>query len=106
MMGLMDKGLVTKTITILRLLVPRVLLLLVVPADVGFDALSSDGVHGHGHGFRRGQPIGVVVAGGKVTDVVDVAEHEGHGAEPPQTTASRTWREGGGGRGRERERGE
>ena len=98
MMGLMDKGLVTKTITILRLLVPRVLLLLVIPADVGFDALSSDGVHGHGHGFRRGQPIGVVVAGGKVTDVVDVAEEEGHGAELPQTAPSGTCSDHRGGR--------
>lgn len=52
------------------------------PADERLDALSSDGGHGHGHGLRRGQPVRVVVAGGKVADVVDVAEHEGHGAEP------------------------
>jgi len=59
------------------------------PADERLDALSSDGGHGRGHGLGGGQPVGVVVAGGKVTDVVDVAEHEGHGAEPTQTTASR-----------------
>lgn len=60
-----------------------------LPADEGLDALSGDGGHGHGHGLRRGQPIGVVVAGGEVADVVDVAEHEGHGAEPAQAAASR-----------------
>lgn len=61
-----------------------------LPADERLDALSSDGGHGHGHGLWRGQPIGVVVAGGEVADVVDVAEHERHGAEPAQTAASRT----------------
>lgn len=64
--------------------------LFTLPADVRLDALSSDGGHGHGHGFRRGQPIRVVVAGGEVADVVYVAEHERHGAEPAQTAASRT----------------
>lgn len=61
-----------------------------LPADVRLDALSSDGGHGHGHRFGRGQPIRVVVAGGEVADVVDVAEHERHGAEPAQAAASRT----------------
>lgn len=65
-----------------------------LPADVRLDALSGEGSHGHGHGFRRGQPVGVVVAGGEVTDVVDVAEHKGHGAEPAQTAASRAWNRG------------
>lgn len=65
-----------------------------LPADVRLDALSSDGGHGHGHGFRCGQPVGVVVAGGEVADVVDVAEHEGHGAEPAQTAAGRAWKRG------------
>jgi len=59
------------------------------PADERLDALSSDGGHGHGHGLGCGQPVGVVVAGGKVADVVDIAEHEGHGAEPAQTAAGR-----------------
>lgn len=64
--------------------------LFTLPADVRLDTLSSDGGHGHGHRFRRGQPIRVVVAGGEVADVVYVAEHERHGAEPAQTAASRT----------------
>lgn len=64
--------------------------LFTIPADEGLDALSCDGGHGHGHRFRRGQPIGVVVAGGEVADVVYVAEHERHGAEPAQTAARRT----------------
>lgn len=63
------------------------------PADERLDALSSDGGHGHGHGLRRGQPVRVVVAGGKVADVVDVAEHEGHGAEPAQAAASCAWKQ-------------
>lgn len=62
------------------------------PADERLDALSGDGGHGHGHGLRRGQPVGVVVAGGKVADVVDVAEHEGHGAEPAQAAAGCAWK--------------
>lgn len=65
-----------------------------LPADVRLDALSSDGGHGHGHGLGRGQPVGVVVAGGEVADVVDVAEHEGHCAEPAQTAAGRAWWKG------------
>ncbi len=52
------------------------------PADEGLDALSGDGGHGHGHGLRCGQPVRVVVTGGKVADIVDVAEHERHSAEP------------------------
>lgn len=57
------------------------------PADEGLDAFSANGGHGHGHGLQRRQPVGVVVTGGKVTDVVDVAEHEGHGAESVQTAS-------------------
>ena len=60
-----------------------------LPADERLDALSGDGGHGHGHGLRRGQPVGVVIAGGEIADIVDVAEHEGHGAEPAQTAAGR-----------------
>lgn len=63
-----------------------------LPADERLDALPGDGGHAHGHGLRRGQPVGVVVAGGKVADVVDVAEHEGHGAEPAQAAARRAWK--------------
>lgn len=60
-----------------------------LPADERPDALSCNGSHGHGHGLRCGQPIGVVIAGCKVADIVDVAEHEGHGAEPAKTAAGR-----------------
>ena len=66
--------------------------LAVLPADEGLDALPPERVHGHGHGLGRGQPVGVVVPGGEVADVVDVAEHEGHGAEPAETAACRAWR--------------
>ena len=66
---------------------PLLLLSSALPADERLDILSSDGGHGHGHGLGRGQPVGVVVAGGEVADIVDVAEHEGHGAEPAQTAA-------------------
>lgn len=62
------------------------------PADERLDALSSDGGHGHGHGLGCRQPVRVVVAGGEVADVVDVAEHEGHGAEPAQAAASCAWK--------------
>lgn len=65
------------------------------PADERLDALSSDGGHGHGHGLGCGQPVRVVVAGGEVADVVDVAEHEGHGAEPAQAAASCAWKSDG-----------
>lgn len=60
------------------------------PADEGFDAFTSDGCHAHGHGFRGGEPVGVIITGRKVTHVVDVTEQEGHGAELPQTAARRT----------------
>ena len=60
------------------------------PANEGLDVLSGDRGHTHGHGLRRGQPEGVVVPRGKVTDVVDVAEEERHGAELPQATPSST----------------
>ena len=59
------------------------------PADEGPDVFPGDGCHGHGHGLRRGQPVRVVIAGGEVADVVDVAEEEGHGAELPQAAARR-----------------
>lgn len=59
------------------------------PANEGPDVVPGDGCHGHGHGLRRGQPIGVVVSGGEVADVVDVAEEEGHRAELAQTAARR-----------------
>lgn len=71
---------------------PYCLTALSLPANVRFDALSSDGCHAHGHGLRRGQPVGIVVTGGKVADVVNVAEHKGHGAEPAQTAAGCAWK--------------
>lgn len=60
------------------------------PADEGLDALPSDGCHAHGHGLGGGEPVRVVVTGGKVAHVVDVAEEEGHWAELPQAAACRT----------------
>lgn len=60
------------------------------PANEGPDVVPRDGCHRHGHGLRRGQPVGVIVPGGEVAHVVDVAEEEGHCAELAQTAASRT----------------
>lgn len=60
------------------------------PANEGPDVVPRDGCHGHGHGLWRGQPVRVVVPGGEVADVVDVAEEKGHGAELTQAAASRT----------------
>lgn len=54
-----------------------------IPADEGFDAFTSDRCHAHGHGLRGGEPVGVIITGGKVAHVVDVTEQEGHGAELP-----------------------
>lgn len=54
------------------------------PADKRPNVVPGDGRHGHGHGLRRGQPVGVVVPGGEVAHVVDVAEQEGHCAELAQ----------------------
>lgn len=59
------------------------------PADEGPDVVPDDGRHGHGHGLGGGQPVGVVVAGGEVAHVVDVAEQEGHGAELAQAAPGR-----------------
>lgn len=52
-----------------------------IPADEAFDAVTSDRCHAHGHGLGGGEPVGVVITGGKVAHVVDVTEQEGHGAE-------------------------
>lgn len=60
------------------------------PANEGFDALTSDRCHAHGHGLGGSEPVGVVIAGGKVAHIVNVTEQEGHGAELPQTAACRT----------------
>lgn len=59
------------------------------PANKWPNIVPSDGRHGHGHGLRGGQPVGVIVPGGEVADVVDVAEEEGHGAELAQAASSR-----------------
>lgn len=48
------------------------------------DILSHEGGHVFGHGSVRGQPVGVVITGCEVADVVDIAEHEGHGAKSAQ----------------------
>lgn len=54
-----------------------------IPANEGFDALTSDRCHAHGHGLRGGEPVGVVITGSKVAHIVYVTEQEGHGAELP-----------------------
>lgn len=56
----------------------------VIPADMRPDILSHEGGHVFGHGSVRGQPVGVVITGCEVADVVDIAEHEGHGAKSAQ----------------------
>lgn len=61
-----------------------------VPADEGFDAFTSNRCHAHGHRLRGGEPVGVIITGGKVANVVDVTKQEGHGAEFPQAAACRT----------------
>lgn len=61
----------------------------VSPADERPDAVPSDGRHAHRHGLGGGQPVGVVVAGGEVAHVVDVAEQERHCAEFAQAAAGR-----------------
>lgn len=59
------------------------------PADKRPDVVPGNGGHRHGHGLRSGQPVGIVVAGGEVADVVDVAEEERHRAELTQAAAGR-----------------
>lgn len=59
------------------------------PADERPDVVPGDGRHGHGHGLGRGQPVGVVVPGGKVAHVIDVAEEEGHRTELAQAAPGR-----------------
>lgn len=61
------------------------------PADKRPDVVPGNGGHRHGHGLRSGQPVGIVVAGGEVADVVDVAEEERHRAELTQAAAGRAW---------------
>ncbi len=53
------------------------------PADEGFDALTGNRGHAHGHGLWRGEPVGIVITRSKVTYIVDVAEEERHWAELP-----------------------
>lgn len=55
-------------------------------ANVGLDAALH---HGHHRDqLVRRQPIGAVVSAGKVAHIVDVAEEEGHCAEPTHTGPS------------------
>lgn len=54
-----------------------------VPADKGLDALTRDGCHAHGHGFRGGEPVGIIITRCKIANIVDVAEQEWHRAELP-----------------------
>lgn len=62
------------------------------PANERLDALPSQWLHAHRHRLRRWQPVGIVIPWCKVTNIVDVAEHEGHGAETSKTAPSSTYR--------------
>lgn len=42
----------------------------------------------HWDGSVGGEPVGAVIAGGIVADIVDVAKHEWHSAETSKTRAS------------------
>lgn len=59
------------------------------PANKWSDIVPSDGCHRHRHGLRRGQPVGIVISGGEVTDIVDIAEQERHRTELAQAASSR-----------------
>lgn len=60
------------------------------PADEGLDARPSQWLHAHRHWLGGWQPVGIVIPWCKVTNIVDVAEHEGHGAETSKTAPSST----------------
>lgn len=62
------------------------------PANEGLNAGPSQGLHAHRHWLGGWQPVGIVIPWCKVTDIVDVAEHEGHGAETSKTAPSSTYR--------------
>lgn len=62
------------------------------PANKRPNVVPSDGCHRHWHGLRSGQPVGIVISGGEVADIVDIAEQEGHRTELAQAASSRAWR--------------
>lgn len=62
------------------------------PANEWLDALPSQWLHAHWHRLWGWQPVGIVIPWCKVTNIVDVAEHEGHGAETSKTAPSSTYR--------------
>lgn len=59
------------------------------PANKWSNVVPGDGCHRHWHGLRSGQPVGIIISGGEVADVVDIAEQEGHRAELAQAASSR-----------------
>lgn len=62
------------------------------PANKRPDIVPRDGCHRHRHGLRRGQPVGIVISGGEVADIVDIAEQERHRTKLAQAASSRAWR--------------
>lgn len=59
------------------------------PANKRPDIVPCDGRHRHWHGLRRGQPVGIVISGGEVADIVDIAEQERHRTKLAQAASSR-----------------
>ena len=55
------------------------------PADIGHNLRSFNGRHHGRHGLVGAEPVAVVVARRHRAAVVEVTEHERHGAEPPHT---------------------
>lgn len=62
------------------------------PANKRSNIVPSDGCHRHWHGLWSGQPVGIVISGSEVADIVDIAEQEGHGTELAQAASSCAWR--------------
>lgn len=62
------------------------------PANKRSNIFPGDGCHRHWHGRWSGQPVGIVISGGEVADIVDIAEQEGHRTELAQAASSCAWR--------------
>lgn len=61
------------------------------PANKRSNIFPGDGCHRHWHGCWSGQPVGIIISGGEVADIVDIAEQEGHRTELAQAASSRAW---------------
>lgn len=61
------------------------------PADVGLDLLLGQRRRGQRRG--AGQPVGLVIAAGVVTHLVDVAVGKWHGAKHRQAGSCQTWKQ-------------